>query len=215
MKAVIVLGSRIYQPMSDVDERVRALPAGTLVLPFGSSDVALCAESTAKDVGLQVVRKPLESTRRQLLDECRKGADVLMFVARDPETKQPTTGMADLQRLLKIEGIAYELVSSPFPGRICELITDLGQSVTKTLAVADTDRRQHRRRITLAERALKLATTIAAERDRYQRRLEETANDGVGDDDLDAKYIRWVRVYEALCDALDDATRILMPAKAA
>src|SRR5690349_16840551 len=98
----LIVASRSYQPLSDVDAEM-----GGAVIAFGNTAVALRAES------LGARRKPLETTRATLLDLATDpGNEVVLFVARDPETKQPTAGMAGIQHLLSEKRIPFRVVSS-------------------------------------------------------------------------------------------------------
>lgn len=202
---VVMLGSRIYQPLTDVDTAVAALPETASVTAIGSSDVALRAESAGTARGLVTVRRPLETTRRTLLElAAQPNTNIVLFVARDPETRQPTEGMAGIQALLIDRGFTFSLVSSELPGKVCQLISELRTQTAKALATV-----QGRRQLVIAERALKVASAVVDERDRYEQKLEEGMPFRVGDPELDAKWISWERTYRALCDALTEAKALL------
>lgn len=204
---VAVLGSRIYQPVTDVDAAIADLPPDATVCGIGEAPVAVRASDAAKARGLTAGRKPLESSRRTLLELAEAGADVLLFVARDPETKQPTSGVAGIQLLLTEKGVPFRVVSCDLPGRICQLITDLDAAVEKALATVQ----QPRRQIVLNQRALSLAARVADERDAYDRKLTEAFPFRLGDAEMDARYLRMLKSYESLCVALESAKRILTP----
>jgi hypothetical protein len=189
----LILGSRSYAPLSDVDAE-----SGPDHFTFGTSDVAVRAEMAG------CRRKPLETTRKTLLEMARDGGDVVLFVARDPKTKQPTAGMSQIQTLLDAEGVPFRVVSSPFPGSICEMITELRHAVDKTCKALPGARKDMQ-----MGKALEWSAIVNEERSKYIDRLEESKNYEVGNEELDQKYIRWLRVYEALEDALKDATRML------
>lgn len=204
----IILGSRIYQPLSDVDAEVAALPPDATVVGIGASPVAVRASASATARGLTASRKPLEANRRTLLELADAGADVWLFVARDPDTKQPTPGMAGIQLLLTQKGIPFRIVGSDLPGRVCRLLTELEASVAKALQASQ----QPRRQLVLNQKALGIAARIVDERDDYDRKLAEALPFGVGDAELDARFQRMRKTYECLCDALEGAKRILTPA---
>jgi hypothetical protein len=132
---------------------------------------------------------------------------VVMFVARDPVTKQPTEGMAGIQRLLTEKRIPFAVVSSPFPGRICALLSEFAEKTDKARAAIDTGGGTRKRLLT--EKVLELATKVIDERDGYAAKLEEGKDFRVGDPELDERYCGWVRVYCALCDALETAKELL------
>src|SRR4051812_40490186 len=113
-KTILVLASRTYQPLSDVDAHLRGS-----VFAFGTTALAMRAERFGAR------RKPLETTRATLLDLATEpDTEIVLFVARDPDTKQPTEGMSQIQHLLSTKSIPFTVVSSPFPARICALLTE-------------------------------------------------------------------------------------------
>lgn len=189
----LILGSRTYAPLSDVDKEVSEGD-----FSFGISDVAERAEKAGAR------RKPLETTRKTLIEMAKAGGDVVLFVARDPKTKQPTTGMALLQTQLDAEGIPFRVISSPYPGAICEMVTSLRKSVDLVEKWPHGARRDN-----AMSKALQWSQIVTDEKNKYLGRLEESKDFRVGDDELDAKYIRWLRVYEELENSLRDATRML------
>jgi len=190
----LILGSRTYAPLIDVDAY-----AGPDHFTFGTSDVAVRAEMAG------CRRKPLETTRKTLLDMANAGGDVILFVARDAATKQPTSGMAQMQVFLESHGVPFTVVSSPFPGTICEMTTELRHAVDKTCKATPGARKDSQ-----MSKALEWSQIVTNEMLKYYDRLEESKDYDVGNPDLDEKYIRWVRIYEALCDALKDAERMLV-----
>lgn len=207
---VVVLGSRIFQPLSAIDDELDLLPPGATVIGMGESPVAVRARDAAGARGLTAVSKPLEASRRTLLDLAASGADVWLFVARDPATKQPTNGIAGIQHLLTEEGYPFRVVSSELPGRICQAITELHAATAKALALSP-DPVLSRRLAIITERALAKAATVVDLRDEYRAKLEAANDYGVGDSALDDKYVRWLRAYEACCDALTEANAALAP----
>lgn len=190
----LILGSRTYAPLSDVDAE-----SGPEHFTFGTSDVAVRAELAGAR------RKPLETTRKTLIEMARDGGDVVLFVARDPKTKQPTTGMSQIQTLLDAEGIPFRVISSPFPGSICEAITELRHAVDKTCKALPGARKDMQ-----MGKALEWSQIVTNEMLNYYNKLEESKDYDVGNPALDEKYIRWIRIYEALCDSLKDAERMLV-----
>jgi hypothetical protein len=189
----LILSSRTYRPLADVDA-----VAGPGAVAFGATPIALRAES------LGATRKPLETTRKTLLElAARPETEVVMFVARDPATKQPTAGMAGIHALLADRGIPFRVVSSPFPGRVCALLTEFAARTERASAAAD------RRRVVLTQRVLDLAAAVVDERDAYAKKLAESHAFMVGDKRMDAKWLTWLRIYEELCDALESAKGLL------
>lgn len=189
----LILGSRTYCPLSDVDKEVSEGD-----FSFGISDVAERAEKSGAR------RKPLETTRKTLIDMAKAGGDVVLFVARDPKTKQPTSGMSQIQTLLESEGIPFRVVSSPYPGSICEMVTELRHAVDKTVKAIPGARKD-----TAMAKALQWSGIVTEKRNEYLAKLEESKDFRVGDDELDERWIRWVNIYTELEDALEDAKRML------
>ncbi len=186
----LILGSRTYQPLSDVT----ATPGD---IALGESDVARQAEL------LGAIRKHLEPSRKTLLELAPK-SDVVLYVANDPRTKQPTTGMQQIMTSLLSRDIEFRRVDSPLPGSVCEMITNLRHAVDATVKALPGGRRDN-----AMAKALSYSAIVVDERDKYVARLEEGWEYEVGNDELDAKYLRWLRTYECLCDSLKDAERML------
>jgi len=194
--SVLVLGSRTFAPLQEID---RELNGQSDVYSFGVSDVAIRAEQCGAR------RKPLETTRATLLDMAAEpDASVWLFVARDAQTKRPTQGMADVQHLLTEKRIDFRVISSPLPGSVCELITNLRHAVDKTVKALPGARRD-----SAMSKALGFAGLVVDKRDEYERKMEQGFSFEVGNLELDGRFIRWTRIYENLCDALEDAKRIL------
>lgn len=201
---ILVLASRTYAPLADVDTEIGKLSREDHVYPFGEADAPLRAEAVAKVAGIPVTRKPLDTARRVLLEMAtERDTEIWLFVARDADTKRPTQGMADIQYLLDERNIPFRVISSPLSGAICVQLTNLRHAVDKAILAT---REAHRRMMTA--RALSLAAGVKTECDRFEQRLADSMAFRVGDDDLDAKWIRWLRTYEALCDGLRDAERL-------
>lgn len=186
----LILGSRIFQPLSEV-------MAESGDESFGTSAIARQAER------LGATRRPLTASRRELLESIEGGGDVTLYVARDPATKQPTTGMQMLQRWLNEKGIPFTVVNSPFPGKVCAAITELAEAVAKAQN-GDTRKRQM-----MVNRALERATTVTDLRDRYDEDLEEGFWYGLEDKALTDKWMAWLRIRDALDDALKAAEVVL------
>lgn len=196
-KTTLVLASRIFQPLDELDPNTN----GT-VIAFGATPIALRAES------LGAKRKPLETTRATLLAlSAEPDTEVVMFCARDPETKQVTEGMAGIQHLLTDRGIPFRVVSSPFPSRICALLTEFDERVAKAVKAVDGPGGVRKRM--LNEKMLALAKEVIDERGAYQAKLEAGKDFMVGDDKMDAKYCNWIRIYTSLCDALERTKAVL------
>lgn len=198
-KRTLVLASRIFQPLDELDANTN----GTVVA-FGATPIALRAEA------MGAKRKPLETTRATLLSMATEpDTEVVMFVARDPETKQPTEGMAGIQNLLANRGIPFRVVSSPFPARICALLTEFDERVAKAARAVDGPGGVRRRM--LNEKVLALAKQVIDERDACQEKLEAGKDFMVGDAKMDMKWTTWLRIYQSLCDALENAKVVLRP----
>ena len=194
MNSTLVLASRTYQPVTDVDAVV-----SRSTVAFGAMPVALRAES------LGATRRALETTRATLLAlAAEPDTEVVMFVARDEKTKQVTPGMAGIQHLLSDRGIPFRVVSSPFPSRVCTLISELDERVAKAIKAIPGPRR-----VMMTQRALAVAAQLVDERDAYAAKLDAGKNFMVGDPDMDAKWTAWLRVSMAICDALGRAEVVL------
>lgn len=201
---VIILASRTYALLGDVDRELAMLDATDHVLPFGDCDLVRRAAVVATARGLTATRRPLDTARRILLEHATQpDTAVWMFVARDPKTKQPTSGIADLQHLLTERGIAYRLISSPLPGHVSTAITELRHAVDS----ASKDYPEGRKRA-MVQRALKRATAVSDLIDGYERKLAEGYGFEIGNPALDEKWCSWVTAYEALIDARRDAERL-------
>lgn len=197
---LLILGSRTFQPLDLVDDLIGPAVLGSGgAISFGNSAVSLRAES------LGAKRVALETTRSTLLELAADPENqVVLFVARDPITGSPTEGMSGIQRLLSGRPIPFQVISSPFPGAVCQMLTDLRGAVDKAVASAAGPRREH-----AMSKALACSAIVVDERAKYLNRLKEGWGFDVGNEALDQKFGRWVRVYEALEDALDDARRVL------
>lgn len=204
---VAILGSRIYRPLADVDAAIAELHPDAIVVGVGESPVAKRARESATARSLSTAYVPLEADRGSLLKLADDGADIVVFVCRDPDTKQPTSGVAGIQFLLTEKGIPFRQIDSALPGRVCRLLTDLDVAVEKALQASQ----QPRRQLVLNQQALGIAARIADERDAYRRKLDEAFGYGVGDPELDAKFARFLKTYQACCDGLEGAKRILTP----
>ena len=196
MTTHLILGSRTYAPLRDVAEYCAGK---TDLFTFGVSHVALEAETAGAR------RKALESTRKTLLEMAHiPDTEIVLFVARDAATKLPTSGMADMQTLLNSEGIPFTVISSPFPGSLCEMIYNLREAVDRTVKQIPGARKD-----AAMSRALGFAQVVTDKRNDLMAKLEESKDYEVGIDDLDDRYIRWLKQYETCCDALRDAERML------
>ena len=189
----LILGSRTYLPLSDVDAE-----SGPDHFCFGNSDVAVRAEQAGAR------RKPLETTRKTLLEMARAGGNAILFCARDAKTRQVTSGMGLLQTQLEAENIPFRVVSSPFSGAICEMVTLLRHSVDMTIKQIPGARKD----LAMAK-ALGYSAIVVDKRDEMMAKLDAGKDFRVGDDELDARWNRWLAVYTVLCDALTDAERML------
>lgn len=190
----LILASRTYVPLSDVDTEVDSDSVA-----FGVSAIALRAES------LGAKRLPLEATRKTLLEFAADGDNhVILFVARDPVTKMVTEGMAGIMRLLEDRGIEFRVVSSPFPGRVCSMLTELRERTEKALAAKTEARKTY-----WIERVLETSKAVVDARDEFAMKLAEGLPFGVGDDELDQRWIKWLKTYQALVDGLRSAQEVL------
>ena len=190
----LILASRTYLPLADVERCVE--PDS---VTFGATAIALRAEM------LGAKRLPLEATRKTLLEyAAMDGARVTLFVARDPVTKLPTEGMAGIQSLLNDRGIPFEVVSSPFPGRVCAALTELRERAEKAMAATTEGRRAH-----WIAKVLESSKAVTDMRDEFNEKLRDGMPFRAGDDELDEKWIRWLHTYEALCDGLKNAEGVL------
>ena len=188
----LILGSRTYCPLSDV-----TATAGDFC--FGVSDVALEAERQGSK------RLQLDPARKTLLTMAAEPeAEVVLYSANDPKTKRWTQGIADIAALLRSKGIEPTVIASPFPGSVCELITNLRHTTDKVVTAIPGARK------TLALGKLLEFTAIATDKiNEYDQKMAEGFAYAVGDDGLDEKWLRWCRCYQALCDQLSDARRAL------
>ncbi len=192
----LILGSRTYEPLSDVDAEVDGECES-----FGSTDAAMRAES------LGARRRPLTVTRKELIESARMdGADVVLFVARDPVTKQPTEGMAGIQALLMSESIPFRVVSSPFPGSVSSAIAEYRHAqVARDKWSGDNPRRKRP-----AQKAATARAAVFALMQSYRSKLGAGFTFEPDNDELTDKWIRWLACYEALEDSLaSDPTVVL------
>lgn len=204
---VIVLGSRIYQPLTDIDRELAGLPSDAIVTAFGTSPVCERAVLAATSIGIEARNVALSSHRRELIEAAKRpSAVVLLFVAPDPDGSGTTEGMTQIGHLLAANDIAPRLVSSPLTGAVCAAITTLDEAVDRAITTI-----QERRRVVLVQRALDLATKTIAIRDRYEDRLARGLHLLIEDEAATERWLRWERCYRALSDAIEDARRVFAP----
>ena len=101
-------------------------------------------------------------------------------------------------------GIPFEVVSSPFPGRVCAALTELRERAEKARAATTEGRRAH-----WIAKVLESSKAVTDMRDEFGEKLRDGMPFRSGDDELDEKWIRWLHTYEALCDGLKDAEGVL------
>lgn len=201
---VMILGSRIYQPLTDIDAAIRELPPDATVTACGASPVCVRANLAATSLGLESRHVTLSPDRREVLQPARAGASVWLFQAVDPATKQITEGIAQIEAFLRAQGIVPRVFRSRLPGKSCDAITRVLEAAERVR-----DAKQEGRRRVATVRALKTATVAAAMRDEYERRLTEGMPIGVGDEAFDGKWLTWLAAYERLSDALGDVELVL------
>lgn len=207
---LIVLGSRIYQPVEDVDRYVLDLPDDATITAYGSIDVGKRAVLVAISRGLSARNVTLSTSRSELLEAAKQlGVRVVIFVARDPITKGPTEGTAGLMNLLNQHEIPIERIDSPLPGRICQIITKQSQAIDSAL----TARHQEHRSRALINRALKINTELLHERDRIEEKLKSGFNLQLQDEDATDRWLRWLTIYEQISKSLNDAAVLLKPVR--
>lgn len=190
----LILSSRTYLPLIDVDAEVQ--PDS---IAFGTTALVLRAES------LGATRMPLETTRKTLLELASDANNhVILFVARDPVTKQPTAGMSGIQYLLTDRGIPFRVVSSPFPGRVCAMLTELRERTEKVLAAKTEARKTY-----LVKKVLDTSKTVVDIRDEFAMKLAEGFSFKPEGDELSTRWIKWLKTYEAIVDGLRSAQGVL------
>lgn len=208
---ILILGSRIYQPLTDIDRELQSLPPDSTVTAFGSSDVCARAVIAATSLGFDARNVTLEPSRASLIAAAKHpGTQVWLFVAVDPATKQITQGMSQVTDLLSGESIVVRQIAAPVPGRVCEQVTKLRQAVDKALTIP-----QPTRRGAMVTRTLRIVTETLTLRDEYEAKLEQGKNLMVGDEASDAKWSQWLRSYEVMTDATEDAKAVLVEGVAA
>ena len=196
---VCILGSRTYQPLTEIDRALRALPPDATVTAFGSSPVCARVVLAATSLGLDARQVTLTGDRRELRDAAARGASVWLFVATDPATRRPTTGIGGVMTLLDAQGVAYRRFDAPLPGRVCEALSRVHEAVERVRAA-----KQEGRRRAAFTRALAAAQGLVALRDEFARRLEDGLWIGSGDAELDDRWLGWERTYRACCDGLTE-----------
>lgn len=207
----VILGSRIYQPLTDIDAAIRELPPDATVTACGASPVCERAVLAATSFGLEARHVTLDTQRATLLDAAsRPDATVWLFVAIDPSTKQPTSGISAIETLLRDRGVAPRVFRSPLPGRVCDAITRAQEAAARAHAA----KQEGRRRVSV-NRALAAAQGLVSLRDEYAGRMDAGWSIGVGDEAMDARWVGWERAYRACCDALRQTEGVLTPEAAA
>ena len=205
MSTVIVLGSRIYQPMQDIDRELQGCGPDTTVLAFGTSAVCERAILAATSLGFEARNVALTSHRRELVAAATApDALVVLFVADDPDGSGTTEGMGQIATLLAQHQVAPRIVPSPLAGSVCRSITRLHETVDRATAAV-----QEHRRAALVSRALALAVEAVQLRDRYEQRLTDGLWLLLEDENATQRWLRWEACYRALHDATEDAKRIL------
>lgn len=210
---LIVLGSRIFEPISLVDAEISALPADATVTGFGSADVCKRAVKAAESRGLDARNVVLSQSRRELIEAARlDGAAIVIFTAIDPVTKHITQGTQQLIDFLAAADVQARQVASPLPGKVCALMTKQRQSVDRAI---ESRHLLHRRRYFIAK-ALEATTALLNARDGYERKLEAGMWVQADDEAATEKWLRWLVIYEQLSKAIEDARAVLAePAVAA
>lgn len=204
---VLILGSRIYQPIADVDRALQQIARDATVTSFGSSDVCHRAVIVANSLGMDARNVTLEPSRASLIHAAKQpGAHVWLFVAIDPQTKQITQGISQIAGVLSSEGITSRQIVAPVPGRVCEQVTKLRQSVDKALTIP-----QPTRRAAMVTRTLRIVTETLTLRDEYEQKLTSAGEfEMLGNQQADAKWQSWLRSYEVITDATEDAKSVLI-----
>ena len=201
---IVILGSRIFQPLSDIDAAIRELPPDAIVTACGASPVCVRAVLAATSLGLEARHVTLSPDRREALEPARAGATVWLFQAIDPATKQVTEGIAQIEAFLRAQGVTPRVFHSPLPGKACD-------AISRVLDAAERVReaKQDGRRRVATVRAMKAAQGLVALRDNYADRMEQGADYYVGTAEYDERWLTWERAYRACCDALGDVELVL------
>lgn len=201
---VVILGSRIYQPLTDIDAALRELPPDTTVIACGASPVCTRAVLAATSFGLEARHVTLSPDRREALEPARAGAAVWLFQAIDPATKQVTEGIAQIEAFLRSQGVTPRVFRSPLPGKACDAISRVLDAAERVREAKGDGRRR-----VATVRAMKVAQGAAALREDYERRLTEGMPIDVGHEPFDTKWLTWLASYELISDALGDVEQVL------
>lgn len=208
-KTLIILGSRVFVPLKLVDREIRRRKDDIgEVVAVGVAPVAERAMVAAEKFGVSSrQRHNLAPDRAELVQlATAPNTTVLVFVARDPATKEPTEGTGHLIALLRSHGVEPELIETYVPPLLCQALADLHEGVLTVKSNVHESRRK-----AMATRALKRLQDIEAASAQLTQVLERTAQDGVGNDEQDAAWIRKLKVYEAIQDGLQEAMAVLGP----
>lgn len=205
----IVTGSRIYAPTSDVGTFLDKHRNGmTAIAAIGSSPASNAALQWGIENDIPATWFALDRDRSNLYQmSAELDAYTVLFACRAPNSPHLTDGISQILSWYQASTARYDVVESPIPGRICELITTLNNTLDRYVIMGDGDpagpfqelRQSSRRKRDLFHRII----TIGIELNQLSGRLKKKMEDETGD------YVEWersLRTYEAIEDTLT-ATR--------
>ena len=215
---VAIIGSRTYPSPDDVIAYVAALHPGTVIVSGGATGADTFAEEAAKRAGLDLTRhlpdvpkygSPAAYFHRNkaIVDDCDR---VVAFAAKDKRTKQITAGTQMTIDIARREGVPVEVIETPVPARVCDLIARLRHRYDGIRSAPTPSHGAYRIRS-----ARELVADLVVVRADYDQRLcdgwEEIEQEQDADeaDRKTATWLKWLKTYETVSDVITEARTIL------
>lgn len=222
MTVIAVIGSRTWPTKEDVVTFVDSLSSRDILVSGGAEGADTFAARAAAERGLQVVihlpdeqrygRPACYYQRNKLIveDVQKHGGRVVAFAAKDPKTKEITAGTSMTLGIAEKEGVSFELIQTPVPGRLCELIYRLRKRYDNIQGASTPGEREARVRS-----AKQILQEILSAQTQYQNRLSNGWAEinvtpyGADRNAKESKWLDWERVYRILSDVIAEALEVM------
>jgi hypothetical protein len=220
---IAIVGSSTYPTPDDVATRVLALPPGTVVVTDDRAFPGHVVRTATARRGIDLVfhepnrARDGDAASYRQAEAIVAGCDRLVaFAAMDPKTKAITEGTALRIRLAERRGIPVEVIETPVPARVCDLITRLRHRYDGIRHAPTPGHQAYRIRS-----AYELVGDLVRVRTKFETRMldgwkeiDETADAA----ERDAKENAWCAVllatYRIVSDVVDEAMAVLGPLSA-
>lgn len=220
---VAIVGSRTWPTPDDVARYVAALPPGTVVVTDDRPMVGGVVRAAAAKHGFDLVFHDLNRARDGKAASYRQAeaivagcARLVAFAANDPKTRQITEGTALRIRLAERRGVPVEVVATPVPARVCQLIARLRHRYDGIEHAPTPGHQAYRIRS-----AYQLVGDLVRVRAEFETRLLDGWEEIKDTDDQaerDAKEDAWCGVllatYRTVSDVIAEAMAVLGPLSA-